>query len=127
MGFTAKSADTPQMKKLNRLLQKPADARKVGNKLFGNSLGDPAMHERIAGIAEAVGDNADILRRVVEQIGQISINSAEAVSTLIPQLPNIADLVRGASFFAFESVFKQHGETAAVRCPALAAQAIIPC
>lgn len=103
------------MKKLEKMLQKPVDERTVGAKLFGNSLSDPLTHENITIVGTSVGTNEELLKRMVERIGHMAMDSSDAVSILMPKLPKVATFVRGASFFAFEGVFKQHGKTSACR------------
>lgn len=105
----AKASETPPMKRLEKMLSKPHDELLVGAKLFGNSLSNPLAHENITTIGTAVGTNEEVLQKVVERLGHMAMDSSEAASILMPNLPKVASFVRGISFFAFEGVFKQHG------------------
>lgn len=97
------------MKKLEKRLQKAADERALANRLFGNSLANPDTHDKITRIGSFVSSDEALLRNLVERIGKMAIDSSDAASILLPKLPKVAALVRGVTFFAFESVFKQHG------------------
>ncbi|OEH74903.1 hypothetical protein cyc_08507 [Cyclospora cayetanensis] len=104
-----RTSQTTQMKRLEKLLRKSVDESNVGTKLFGNSLANPLTHQKITAVGNAVLSDESGLERMVERIGYMAIDSADAVSILMPEFPNIANFVRGVSFFAFESVFKQNG------------------
>ncbi|KAL8430076.1 hypothetical protein ACSSS7_006172 [Eimeria intestinalis] len=103
-----KAGEAKQLKKFEKLLQKPVDESMVGNKLFGNSLASPSTHATITGVGKAIGTDEELLQRAVERIGQMANDSSDASSILLPQFPKIAAFVRGVSFFAFEGVFKQN-------------------
>ncbi|KAL8430075.1 hypothetical protein ACSSS7_006171 [Eimeria intestinalis] len=104
-----KAGEAKQLKKFEKLLQKPVDESMVGNKLFGNSLASSSTHATITAVGNAIGTDEELLQRAVERIGQMAIDSSDASSILLPQFPKIAAFVRGVSFFAFEGVFKQNG------------------
>ncbi|KAL8436935.1 hypothetical protein Efla_007801 [Eimeria flavescens] len=104
-----KAGESGQLKKLENLLKKPADESAVGNKLFGNSLASPTIHANITTVGGAVGSDEELLQKLVERIGYMAMDTSDAVSTLLPNYPNVAAFVRGVSFFAFEGVFKQNG------------------
>ncbi|KAL8449139.1 hypothetical protein Emed_003290 [Eimeria media] len=105
----AKAGDSKQLRRFEKLLQKPVDESLVGNKLFGNSLASPKTHAAITAVGNIVGTDEELLQKVVEKIGQMAIDSSDAASVLLPAYPKTAAFVRGVSFFVFEGVFKQNG------------------
>ncbi|KAL8449138.1 hypothetical protein Emed_003289 [Eimeria media] len=105
----AKAGESKQLRRFEKLLQKPVDESLVGNKLFGNSLASPTTHATITAVGNVVGTDEELLQKVVEKIGQMAIDSSDAASVLLPAYPKTAAFVRGVSFFVFEGVFKQNG------------------
>ncbi|KAL8442143.1 hypothetical protein Emag_006612 [Eimeria magna] len=104
-----KAGEAKQLRRFERLLQKPADESMVGNKLFGNSLASPTTHATITAVGNVIGTDEELLQKLVERVGQMAIDASDASSILLPAYPKIAAFVRGVSFFVFEGVFKQNG------------------
>ena len=101
------------MKRLERALKKSVDVSAVGMKVFGNSISDPLFHETVTVVGKSLLSRQVMLRQLVEQVGLEAMNTGDAASILLPEHPKVAAFVRGATFFAYEGLFQQHGKTLA--------------
>lgn len=105
-----KAADSRQMRRMDKALGKRMNEMEFGARVFTESLSDPQLHRDITTVGKSVLGKTGFLQKVADRIGHLALDIADTINILLPRLPNVANFVRGVSFFALEGAFQQYGE-----------------